>query len=133
MHLRAVTEPHLGLLRVNVDVHLHRVDFKHEAIQGLHGTVQNVRVSGSHRVLQDFVPHKAAVYEKVLIGRAGFGRARQPGKPRDAHVKTFGGNRAAIDLKVLGHHGKDAFFLRLCWKNQGAFTVDRHPEFNLGA
>ena len=76
-HEAAVTEPHLGLGRVDVDVDLTRIKRDEQRQDRLAVARQIVRVGAAHRAKEELVAHRTAVDEEVLPERVGARERRQ--------------------------------------------------------
>ena len=78
VHGARVPEPHLGLRRMHVHVHLTRVDLQKQDEGGMAVVVQHVLVGLPDRVRRELVAHEAAVHEEILRIAAAARMRRQP-------------------------------------------------------
>ena len=66
MDRTTVAEAHFGLGRVNVNVHVRRIDLDKDAVGRVTAAVQHVLIGFAQRVAEQLVAHETAIYIHVL-------------------------------------------------------------------
>ena len=141
VHGARVAEPHLGLGRMHVDVHLTRVDLQEQHEGGMAVVVQHVLVGLPDRVRRELVAHEAAVHEEILRIAAAARMRRQPDRAvqpqtraryrRSAAPPPRNRRRASV-LDALGERLRlqaDALPRPLCWSVKPTSGRDRAMRF----
>ena len=91
-----VAEPHLGLGRMDVDVDLVRPARRETARPSGGGRAPAHPVGAAHRADQQFVAHRPAVDDEVLVARQGAVQGRQADQPGEPKTAALGVDRHRI-------------------------------------
>ena len=102
-HEGRIAEAHLGLRRVHVNVDLVRRQRNEQRKQRVTPARHEVAVSCAHGADQQFVLHRAAVDEEILLAGIGAVQSRQPGKARDTHPSRVAGDRKRVVHELAAH------------------------------
>ena len=99
-----VAEAHFGLGRMNIDIHLARIERHEQRHERVAVARQIVGVSGAHGSDEKLVAHRPAVDEQILAKRVGARERRQGGKAFDDDTVTLGADLDGIGAKVGAEH-----------------------------
>ena len=86
-HQRRVAEPHLGLGRMDVDVDLVRRAVEKQRDHRMAVAREHVLIGAAHRADQQFVAHRPAVDDEILVARQGAVEGRQADQPGQAESR----------------------------------------------
>ena len=99
-HQTGVAKPHLCLGGVDVDVDFFRRSVEKQRDDRMAIARQDILISAAHRAHQQFVAHRPAIDDEILVARQSPVQGRHPGQPGQRKATALGFDRQRILRKV---------------------------------
>ncbi len=95
-HQAGIAKPHLGLGRVDIDVDLFRRSVEKQGHDWMAVARQDVLIGAAHRTRQQFVAHRSAIDDEILVARQSPVQGWQTGQPGQHKTAALGLDRQRI-------------------------------------